>query len=205
LFHAISQAGGDMTKVNGDSLFPVLNMLNMRYVILPLQSGQTVPVRNPYTYGNAWIVDEVRYVDNANDELDALGQLPLRHAAVADKKFEQVLGKSCKQDSVSIVSIEKYEPNQITYKVNSTTGGVVVFSEIFYPGWTATVDGKEVELGRVDYVLRALQIEAGEHEIVLSFFPKTIDRTEAVAYTALVILFLLIACGLFLSFRKRKQ
>lgn len=192
LFRAVSQAAGDMTQVNGDSLFPVLNMLNMRYVILPLQSGQTVPVKNPYAYGNAWLVDKVEYVENANKELDALSQLPLRHVAVADKKFSEVLGESRPQDTLSIVTIEKYEPNQITYKVRSGQGGVVVFSEIFYPGWTATVDGVEKELGRVDYVLRALAVEPGEHEVVLSFFPKTIDRTETIAYTSLAFLLLLI-------------
>jgi hypothetical protein len=192
MFGAISKAGGDMTQVNGDSIFPVLNMLNMRYVILPLQSGQTVPVQNPYTYGNAWLVDEVKYVDNANEELDALGTLPLRHVAVADRKFSDVLSQSTQQDSVSIVTIEKYEPNQLTYKVKSGKGGVVVFSEIYYPGWTATIDGQEAELGRVNYVLRALQVKPGEHEVVLSFFPKTVDRTETIAYCSLGLLFLLI-------------
>ena len=196
LFHGIMDAGGDMTQVNGDSLFPVLNMLNMRYVVLPLQSGQTVPVQNPYTYGNAWLVDKVEYVDNANQELDAVGRLPLRHVAVADSKFSEVLGQSRQQDSVSIVTIEKYEPNQLTYKVRSGQGGVVVFSEVYYPGWTATVDGQEAELGRVDYVLRALQVEAGEHEVVLSFFPKSVDRTETVAYVALGVLLLLCLAAL---------
>ncbi|MBQ9671581.1 MAG: YfhO family protein [Prevotella sp.] len=196
LFRGIMDAGGDMTQVNGDSLFPVLNMLNMRYVVLPLQSGQTVPVQNPYTYGNAWLVDKVEYVDNANQELDAVGRLPLRHVAVADSKFSEVLGQSRQQDSVSIVTIEKYEPNQLTYKVRSGQGGVVVFSEVYYPGWTATVDGQEAELGRVDYVLRALQVEAGEHEVVLSFFPKSVDRTEAVAYVALGVLLLLCLAAL---------
>ncbi len=204
LFGAVSQAGGDMTKVNGDSLYPVLNMLNMRYMILPLQSGQTVPVQNPYTYGNAWLVDEVRYVDNANQELDALGQLPLRHVAVADKHFSDVLGESRQQDSLSVVTIEKYEPNQLVYKVHSGQGGVVVFSEIYYPGWTATIDGQEAELGRVNYVLRALKVEAGEHEIVLSFFPKSVDRTETIAYVSFAVMLLLILIVVGLEVRKRR-
>ena len=205
LYGAVIRAAGDMTKLNGDSLFPVLNMLNMRYMILPLQQGQTAPVQNPYTYGNAWIVDEVKYVDNANDELDALGQLPLRHVAVADKKFQEVLGESKEQDSISLVTIEKYEPNQLVYKVNSDKGGVVVFSEIYYPGWTATVDGQEVELGRVNYVLRALRIEPGEHEVVLSFFPKSVDRTETIAYISLGILLLLIIGVVVFELRKRRK
>ena len=205
VFGAVAAAGGDMTQVAGDSLFPVLNMLNTRYFILPLQSGQTVPVQNPYTYGNAWIVDEVKYVDNANQELDALGQLQLRHQAVADKKFQQVLGEGVEQDTLSRVVIEKYEPNQLTYRVQSGRGGVVVFSEIFYPGWTATVDGQEAELGRVNYVLRALKVEAGEHEVVLSFFPRSVDTTETIAYVALGALFLLVLLVIIFELRRKRK
>jgi len=203
---AVAEAGGDMTQVNGDSIFPILNMLNTRYFILPLQSGQTVPVMNPYTYGNAWLVDDVHFVDNANEELEQLAALPLRHEAVADRKFREVLGESAVQDTLSVVTLEKYEPNQLVYNVRTNKGGVVVFSEIYYPGWTATIDGKEAELGRVNYVLRALSVPEGEHEVVLSFFPKSIDMTETIAYVSLVllvVLFLLVA-GIELK-RKRQQ
>jgi len=194
---AVAKAGGDMTQVNGDSLFPVLNMLNTKYFILPLQGGQTVPLENPYTYGNAWLVDRLRYVDNANEELDALGQLDIRHEAVADKRFTEQLGQAVEQDTVSIVRIKAYEPNRLTYEVNSDKGGIVVFSEIYYPGWTATIDGEERELGRVNYVLRALRVQPGQHEVVLSFFPRSIDRTETVAYIAYGILLLLLLLLLF--------
>ena len=168
-------------------------MLNTKYFILPLQGGQTVPLENPYTYGNAWFVDKVNYVDNANEELAMTGKVALRHEAVADKKFREQLGDAVVQDTLSVVNIKAYEPNQLTYEVNSDKGGVVVFSEIYYPGWTATVDGEETELGRVDYVLRALKVKPGKHEVVLSFFPKSIDRTETAAYSAYVVLLLLIA------------
>jgi len=192
LFDAVVDAGGDMTKVKGDSIYPVLNMLNTKYFILPLQGGQTVPVENPYTYGNAWFVDKLTYVDNANQELDKTGQLALRHEAVADRKFREQLGDAVAQDTLSRVTLKSYEPNQLTYEVNSDKGGVVVFSEIYYPGWTATVDGQEQELGRVNYVLRALRVSPGSHEVVLSFFPKSIDRTETVAYVAYVVLLLIL-------------
>ena len=181
-----------MTQVNGDSIYPILNMLNTKYFILPLQDGQSVPLANPYAYGNAWMVDKVHYADNANEELEMTGQLPLRHEAVADKKFRDVLGEGSVQDSTSVVTLQAYEPNQLTYEVNSVKGGVVVFSEIYYPGWTATIDGEEAELGRVDYVLRALQVKPGKHQVVLSFFPKSIDRTETVAYVAYVVLLLIL-------------
>jgi hypothetical protein len=205
LYGALSKAAGDMTQVNGDSIFPVLNMLNTKYFILPLQGGRSVPLENPYTYGNAWFVDKVHYVDNANQELDMTGTLPLRHEAVADKKFSQQLGEAVVQDTNSVVRITAYEPNKLTYDVNSGKGGVIVFSEIYYPGWTATVDGVEQELGRVNYVLRALQVKPGHHEVVLSFFPKTIDRTETVAYVAYAVLLLIILYIIFMCVKRRKS
>ena len=205
VFKAVSDASGDMTQVNGDSIYPVLNMLNTKYFILPLQGGQTVPLANPYTYGNAWFVDQIHYVDNANQELDMLGHMALRHEAVADKKFEEQLGQSVEQDTLSRVTITAYEPNQLTYEVNSGKGGVVVFSEIYYPGWTATVDGQEQPLGRVNYVLRALQVKPGKHKVVLSFFPKSIDRTETIAYMAYVLLLLIIVALVWTAYRKRRQ
>ena len=196
LGHAVSEAAGDMTKVNGDSLYPVLNMLNTKYFILPLQGGQSVPLENFYTYGNAWFVDKVHYVNNANEELEMTGRLPLRHEAVADKKFEQQLGQAVEQDTLSVVRLTAYEPNKLTYEVNSGKGGVVVFSEIYYPGWIATVDGEEQELGRVNYVLRALRVKPGKHEVVLSFFPKSIDRTETIAYVAYGVLLVILLIGI---------
>ena len=199
---AIAKAGGDMTKVNGDSLFPVLNMLNAKYFIVPLQANQTVAIENPYVYGNAWFVDKVTYVKNANEELDALGKLNLRHEAVAEARFQSQLGESKNQDSTSIVKLTAYEPNQLTYDVRSATGGIVVFSEIFYPEWTATVDGKPVEIGRVDYVLRALNVDKGHHKVVLTFDPKSVKQTETVAYLSYGVLLLVV---LFAVYFKRKE
>ena len=199
---AIAKAGGDMTKVNGDSIFPVLNMLNAKYFIVPLQGEQTVPIRNPYVYGNAWFVDKIAYVDNANAELDKLGTLDLRHEAVADARFRSQLGEAKVQDSTSIVRLMAYEPNQLTYDVRSATGGIVVFSEIFYPEWTATVDGKAVDLGRVNYVLRALQVDEGHHTVVLTFDPKSVKQTETVAYLSYGVLLLVVLLAVF--FRKKQ-
>ncbi|MCH3981493.1 MAG: YfhO family protein [Prevotella sp.] len=202
---AISQAGGDMTKVAGDSLFPVINMLNAKYFILPLQGGNTVPLRNPYAFGNAWFVDKVTYVDNANEEIAKVGKINLHHEAVADAKFKEQLGESTTQDSSADVKITAYEPNQLNYEVTSDKGGIVVFSEIYYPGWTATVDGQPAELGRVNYILRALKVKPGTHKVVLSFFPKSIDRTETIAYLSYVILVLAVLFSVFMEWRKKKS
>lgn len=201
---AIAEAQGDMTKVAGDSIYPVLNMLNMKYVIMPLQGGQTVPIMNPYAFGNAWMVDKLEYVDNANQEIERLAKLNLRHEAVADASFKQQLGQAVEQDTASVVKLTAYEPNQLTYDVTSGKGGVVVFSEIYYPGWTASVDGEPVELGRVNYILRALNVKPGNHKVVLSFFPKSLDRTESVAYISYAVLLLAACLGGYLAWRRKK-
>ena len=204
LMSALAKAGGDMTKVKGDSIFPVLNMLNAKYFIVPLQDNKTVPIQNPYVLGNAWFVDKLNFVNNANQELEALGKLNLRHEAVADARFKAVLGEATPQDSTSVVKLTAYAPNQLTYEVKSATGGVMVFSEIYYPEWTATVDGKPVEIGRADYVLRALKVDKGQHQVVLTFDPKSVKQTETVAYAAYVVLLLVVLFGLYAEW-KRKQ
>ena len=202
---AIAEANGDMSQVKGDSIYPVLNMLNTRYFIMPLQGGQTVPLRNTYCYGNAWLVDKVAYVDNANQEIERVGKLDLRHEAVADKKFQSALGESVVQANTSLVTLREYQPNRLIYDVHSDKGGVVVFSEIYYPGWTATIDGEPAELGRVNYILRALNVKPGSHEVVLDFHPTSVKVTETVAYVGYVALLLIILAGIGMAWRKRKQ
>ena len=205
LYGAVSQAAGDMTQVKGDSVCPILNMLNTRYFIFPLEGAQTVPIQNPYAYGNAWFVDKLDYVANANEEISAVGKIDLRHQAVADAKFKAQLGEAIEQDTASVATLTTYEPNRLTYDVNSGKGGVLVFSEIYYPGWTATVDGEPAELGRVDYLLRALQIKPGKHQVELAFFPKSVDTTETIAYVAFALLILIVLGILFLEYRNRKK
>ena len=202
---AIMTAGGDMSKVDGRSIYPILNMLNTKYFILPLQGNQTAPVMNPYIYGNAWFVDKVTYVNNANEEIDKVGKIDLRHEAVADKQFETTLKASNAQGNVSQVELVSYAPNKLKYNVSSEKGGVVVFSEIYYPGWTATIDGQKADLGRVNYILRALNVEKGKHTIELTFDPQSVHTTETIATVAFAVLLILIALIAFLEYKKRKN
>ena len=136
--------------------------------------------------------------------MEAVGKIDLRHQAVADAKFKSQLGEAAVQDTASIVKITSYEPNHLTYDVNSGKGGVLVFSEIYYPGWTATVDGESVELGRVNYILRAIHIQPGQHQVELAFFPKSVDMTETIAYIAFAILLLIIVYVVVCQFRQKK-
>ena len=200
---AIAAAGGNMQAVDGVKTFPVLNMLNTKYFILPLQGGATMPLQNIYAQGNGWFVDKINYVADANAEYAGVGKIDVRHEAVADKKFESVLGKAQSNDSTAKVKLVKYEPNNLQYTIDSKKGGVVVFAEIYYPGWTATIDGQPAELGRVNYILRALNVKAGKHTVVLDFHPTSISTTETIAYIAIVILLLAIAGAGYMEWKKK--
>ena len=200
---AIAAKGGNMQQVDGVKLFPVLNMLNTKYFIFPLQGGATIPLKNIYAQGNGWFVDKIDYVADANAEYAEVGKIDVRHEAVADKQFEAVLGQAKANDSTATVKLDKYEPNNLQYTVNSKNGGIVVFSEIYYPGWKATVDGQSVELGRVNYILRAVNVKPGKHIVVLDFHPTSISTTETIAYIAIVILLLAIAGAGYMEWKKK--
>ncbi len=190
VYQAIATAGGKMDSVDA-SKFRVLNMLNTKYFILPAgQQGQTVPIQNPYAYGNAWFVNKVMYVDNANEEINALDTILPTETAVVDVKFKEQLKGVTEgyKDSLSVIRLTAYEPNHLVYESSSTEAGVAVFSEVFYPGWRVTIDGQPVELARADYILRAMNIPAGKHTIEMSFDPQSLHTTEGIAYAALALL-----------------
>lgn len=153
-YQEVATAGGQMDSVNS-AKFPVLNMLNTKYFIFPAgQQGQTVPIENPYTFGNAWFIDKIQYVNNANEEIDAIGQVDLQQTAIVDSKFKEALKgvNEGYKDSLSTIRLTNYEPNQLVYETSSPQDGIVVFSEIYYPGWTATIDGKPADIARADYI-----------------------------------------------------
>ena len=190
---AVIENAGHLENCPGDSLFPVLNMLNTKYVILPLKDDGKLPVQNPWAQGNGWFVSRIEYVPDADAEIAALHDADLRNTAVVDEQFADILGKEALQsDSTAIVELTGYEANRLSYKVKSQQGGVVVFSEIYYPGWTCTIDGEPTDIARANYVLRAVRVPAGEHEMVMTFDPQTVHITETIAYAALALLALLL-------------
>ena len=202
LYQAVADAGGDMEQLD-PSAFPVLNMLNTSYFIFPLQGGQTVPLANPFALGNAWFVDEVDYVNNANEEIEAIHGLNPTEKAVVDKKFESVI-QSLPSDSTATIELVAYEPNYLKYEVSSDKGGTVVFSEIYYPGWKSTIDGQEVAHGRANYILRAMNVPAGQHVVEFRFDPTSLHVTENIAFVALGLLLVLATITVYLSFRRPK-
>ena len=199
LANAINSAEGDMAKVNGDSISPTINMLNTKYLIFGKQANQVV--ENPYANGNGWFVNQLSFVKNADAEMSALAHLDTKHQAVADEKFKTILDGS--PLDTGKVELTSYEANQLKYTIQSQKGGVVVFSEIYYPGWSVTIDGKPAEMGRVNYVLRALKVPAGKHEIVATFRPASVATTNNIAYAALAITILLFVFAIVIRMRKK--
>ena len=189
-YQEVATAGGQMDSVNA-AKFPVLNMLNTKYFIFPAgQQGQTVPIENPYTFGNAWFIDKIQDVNNANEEIDAIGQVDLQQTAIVDSKFKEALKgvNEGYKDSLSTIRLTSYEPNQLVYETSPPQDGIVVFSEIYYPGWTATIDGKPADIARADYILRAMNVPAGKHTIEMRFDPQSLHITEGIAYGAMALL-----------------
>lgn len=197
--------GADMVEVTDTAnTIPVLNMLNTKYLIANL-GGQASPIRNKSAYGNAWFVSKVSLVNNANEELDKLGKIDPRHEAVADKKFADAIGKATANDSTASVKLTSYAPNHINYDVQSKAGGVIVFSEIYYPGWKATVDNAPVPVGRVNYVLRAINVKPGTHKVQLDFHPESEKITETIAYGASALLAGLVVVAIARLWIRRKK
>ena len=190
---AAIETQGDLKACNGDSLFPVLNMLNMKYLIMGGKEDVKIPIENPWSYGNGWFVSRIQYVEDADAEIAELHKINPKQTAVVDRKFQEILGTDAQPaDSASRVTLTGYEANQLTYDVQSAKGGVVVFSEIYYPGWTCTIDGEKADIARADYVLRAIRVPAGKHKVILTFKPQSERVTETIAYSALCLLALIL-------------
>lgn len=170
-----------------DADWNVLNMLNARYVVG--MDGQ--PLLNPEAYGNAWFINKVEYVDGADAEMAVLGKIDTRSVAVADSRFRSALGSGNPATPGDTIFETSYNPAHLTYRANSAKGGVAVFSEVFFPwGWTATIDGKPAEIGRVNYLLRAINIPAGSHTIEMTFNPESLRVTDRAATGAIILIYI---------------
>lgn len=185
--------------------YRVLDMLNARYIITG--EAEAPVVLNTNALGPAWLVDNIKYVENADAEMSALMSLDPGREAVAEQKFDQILGSPAGSladgDTIRLVS---YTPNRLVYHSDSQTPAIGVFSEVWFPwGWDAEIDGKPVAMGRVNYILRALAIPAGSHEITMTFNPASLRTTGHVAYASVSLIYLLVLGALMLSFIKFRK
>lgn len=183
----------------------VFDMLNTKYFITMVQdttgNSQMIAQQNPEAYGNAWFVDNIVVAPNANAEMEALSDttINLRRTAIVDKNFASKLGKATPVMAGDTIFETSYAPDRLTYHVNSQNGGVVVFSEVYFPwGWHATIDGKKADIARANYVLRAIKVPAGSHTITMWFDPDSLRATNTISVIAVWIIYAicLVAFGL---------
>ena len=207
LMRIISETGGFRMPYDGND-FPVLNMLNMRYAIVPLQNGSQTAVRNPYALGNAWFVDSLVVVDNPNEEIEALGKFDLGNVAVIDKQLvDDKLPLVTEADQTAEARLVSYKPNELEYEAQCAVEKVLVFSEIFYPkGWHVYVDDKPADLYRVNYMLRSIILPAGKHNIRMSFMPESVRVGNIIGLVCLgIFVACLLTCIVLIIVRRKKQ
>ncbi len=182
--------------------YRILDMLNARYII----TRENILVQNPHALGNAWWVDNVIFADNANGEMAALDSINPATTAVADVKFKTTLGTASPKSIGDTISLTSYAPNRLTYHAKSAKGGVAVFSEVYFPwGWNVTIDGQPAELARVNYILRALNIPAGDHKIEMIFDPQSIHTTTTLASVAVILIYISLIAAIVFSIIARPK
>jgi hypothetical protein len=184
-----------------DADLEVLNMLNARYLVD--QEGKLH--FNDEALGNAWFVDRVTFVDGADAEMDALDTLNPATEAVADKQFRNILANSHRAPGDTIFETS-YAPDRLTYSAQTRKGAVAVFSEVYFPwGWDCTIDGQPAEIARVNYLLRAVNIPAGDSTIELTFKPQSVTNTVAIARVCVIAIYLLLLIAIVAAFAKPEK
>lgn len=200
---AIAQAQGKMERVDPDKI-KILNMLNTKYFILSGADGNTVPVENPYRYGNAWFPHQLRWVNNADEEILALADTDLEHTAIIDQRYrDRVQGDRFEPDSTATIVNTLCKPDHLQYQYQSKKDQLVVFSEVFYDkgGWDVTLDGQPVPHFRADYILRAMTVPAGKHEIDFRYTPHARVLGCKISNIASICCILIMLCGIFLALK----
>lgn len=183
----------------------VINMLNTKYIIVPGDKNQPMAYPNQEALGNAWFVNEYKIVANPDSEITAMRSFNPATTAILDKRFEnEVSGFKPAKDSLAKIRLTSYKPNYLVYESNSSSEGLAVFSEIYYPsGWNAYVDGKLTPHFRVNYVLRAMKLPAGKHNVEFKFEPSIIATGEKISAASMALLFLLCGFAAFKEFKKK--
>lgn len=200
---AYNEAKGQMDSIPATTM-PVINMLNTRWLILPGAQGTTHAIKNPQAYGTAWFISNLSLAKDALEEITPLKQITKHTAVMTEDMAQGLSAKQWTNSDADDIHITAYAPNELHYKSNRSQDGLAVFSEIYYPGWTCRIDGKKVDIRRANYILRAVEVPAGEHEIVFSFHPKSLKLSEGIAYTSIGILFLLLFAAAYVEWKYPK-
>ncbi|HAS44278.1 MAG TPA: hypothetical protein DCS93_27620 [Microscillaceae bacterium] len=198
------QAGNILGKsnTNDSTNFSVLNMLNMKYMIVSGNNNQEIVLKNPQSLGNAWFVDSYKIVKNSDEEIASLKVFDPKKVAFINPRYKNEVSKiKISPDPSATIKLTKYEPDYLVYESNAKGQQLAVFSEVYYNnglGWDAYIDGKKVSHFRANYVLRALAVPGGKHKIEFKFYPKTFYQGESISLIAsiLIVLLFLAAAGL---------
>ncbi|TDN87877.1 membrane protein YfhO [Salegentibacter sp. 24] len=183
----------------------VLNMLNTKYFIVPSENGQPQAQQNPNAFGNAWFVDNIKWVNSANEAILNLNEVDLQQTAIVNSKFKNQVSENFKALESAEIRLHSYQPNELVYKTNASARQFAVFSEMYYqPGWQAYLDGEKVDHVRANYVLRAMNIPEGEHTVTFRFEPEVVNTGSSIALASSIILVLIILGGFYYKFRKRE-
>jgi hypothetical protein len=181
----------------------VLNMLNVKYLIY---SSDQQPLENNFANGNAWFVQEYKIAKDANEEMIILGKINTKKELVVDKEFASLLPDKIILDSTAKIILTNYSPNKLTYNYKTENEQIAVFSDIYYDkGWTAYVDGKVSPYFRANYLLRAMTLPAGEHQLEFKFEPKSYTIGNKIELISSIILFMAIGFVLFTEIKKRRK
>ena len=185
----------------------ILNMMNVRYIIVQNNNGGPVAQRNPYANGNAWFVENVLPAENANEEIQLLDSLNTKQTAVINKEFlPKIPVQNIQRDTISTIELFSYQPNHLVYEAITETDQLVIFSEVYYPeGWNAYINGKPAEYFRANYLLRAMVIPPGNNKIEFKFEPKVILTGSTISLVSSIVFLLILLSGLYFAFRKKEE
>lgn len=182
----------------------ILSMLNVKYFIVPTEEGNQAQ-QNPNAYGNAWLVKDLKWVESQNEEILSLEDSDLESTVIINSKFRDQVEEDFDYDSNATIELVKYQPNKLTYEFSAESKQFVVFSENYYqPGWQAYIDGKPVSHVQVNYVLRGMNIPAGDHEIVFEFEPEVVKTGSTISLISSILIGLVLIGGIGYEFKKRK-
>jgi len=182
---------------------PILNMLNVKYIIVPTEEGPQAQ-QNPKAFGNAWFVENIKWVSNTNEEILNLGETDLVKTAVINNRFKDQIPSTLDFDPSAQIELIEHEPNRLVYRSSAAKDQLVVFSEMYYGhGWNSFIDDKETPHISANYALRAMMVPAGEHIITFKFVAKVVKTGSTIALISSIILGLLLLGGIYFTFKNK--
>jgi len=203
LFATFGRATSSQIINNTMDSLGVLNMLNMKYLIY---SKEAAPIINVHANGNAWLVNNIRIAENANEEMRLVGEINTKKEMVVDKSFASQLPVKAETDTTARIALTKYEPNDLVYHFSSKTNQVAVFSEIYYEkGWNAYINGNKVPYVRANYLLRAMPLKAGNYDIEYKFEPKSYNAGNLIALISSLLLILSLVGYIFWQWKNSRK